>query len=524
MLGRAWRTFLGLLATLGLAGAAAVRWRDLVAHHPVVAVVLAGIWVVVVGAWIALGKAIAVPARRRLERAGEALDQAVGRWVSGYGRRYRQWVLDSRRYVDVKGLAIVGDHTPQLDDVYVDVALALRAPQKVSGDPLGDVPEDVTERYSIHRFLDPATPTVLALVGAPGTGKSTLLAHIARRSAHVRYGGRRSVPILLLLRDHASRVVADSAVTLVDLVRQAVSDVPAIEPAEWWERQLHRGRCVVLLDGLDEVADEQDRRTIADWIYRQINRYPRNHFVITSRPYGYRGAVIPQAHVLQVRPFSSEQVERFLRGWYLATERHAASAGDGKKEMRAVRSRAEEGASDLLQRLRTTPALHDLSVNPLLLTMIANVHRHRGLLPGSRADLYGEVCRVMLSGRLQAKNLPEYVPWPVKEQLLAQLAFEMMTRRVRDLPRDEVLQILQTGVDRLSLTISAQEFLRDVSSNGLLVEREHGLYAFVHLTFQEYLAARHVREMALVGTLAQAVDDDWWRETILLYAGADDAG
>ncbi|MEU7661934.1 hypothetical protein AB0B60_26120, partial [Streptomyces lincolnensis] len=30
--------------------------------------------------------------------------------------------------------------------------------------------------------------------------------------------------------------------------------------------------------------------------------------------------------------------------------------------------------------------------NPLLLTMIANVHRYRGQLPGSRAELYAEMC------------------------------------------------------------------------------------------------------------------------------------
>ena len=40
-----------------------------------------------------------------------------------------------------------------------------------------------------------------------------------------------------------------------------------------------------------------------------------------------------------------------------------------------------------MRRLKQAPALYDLTVNPLLLTMIANVHRYRGTLPGSMRAL-----------------------------------------------------------------------------------------------------------------------------------------
>src|ERR1700729_1294589 len=53
--------------------------------------------------------------------------------VPGYGYRYRRWVLDSLRYIDVQDLATGGDHIPELGDVYVDVALVSRAPQQGPG-------------------------------------------------------------------------------------------------------------------------------------------------------------------------------------------------------------------------------------------------------------------------------------------------------------------------------------------------------------------------------------------------------
>lgn len=515
------KVLLGGLTAAGIPAAGALWWHDLVARHPLLAALVAVGWCLILGLWGLVRKAMAKPVQRRLEQVGEALDRALGRVVSGYGGRYRRWVLNSYNFVDVKGLATAGDHTPRLDEVYVDVALVRRAPHQVSGDPLGGIREDVSGRHSIAELLDPKQPVVLAVVGPPGCGKTTLLLHVARCSARLRRRKKRTVPVVIALRDHAAAVVADREITLPSVVEASVRGVPADEPDGWWKRQLDRGRCLVLLDGLDEVAREQDRTVVATWVEKQIARYPNNHYVITSRPHGYRSAVISQANVMRIRPFTRDQVHRFLHRWYLAAERTATGAR--KNEMPAVRLRAADAVKDLIQRLQATPALGELTVNPLLLTMIANVHRYRGALPGTRADLYAEICQVMLSRRTQAKNLPEQLPWPSKEKQLSLLAFQMMTSHVRDLPRAQVLDIIQPGLRRTPQKVSGQDFLADVSSNGLLVEREHGQYAFAHLTFQEYLAARHIQANGQIDVLATAVDDDWWRETTLLYTATADS-
>jgi hypothetical protein len=521
--GKAWQPLAAVLVALGVPAAAAAQWRHLVARHPVAALALAAGWVVACGVVVLAGRALSGPARRRLEQAGEAADRAAAWWLSGYGRRYRQWVLDSRRYVDVKDLATGGDHTPELDDVYVDVALVRRAPHQVSGDPLGSVAEDAAGRHSVSEFLDRRGRVVLAVSGPPGSGKSTLLAHAARRSARAGRRNRRRVPVLLALREHAGTIAAGPGTPLPDVLRSAVSGVPGSEPDGWWERQLRRGRCMILLDGLDEVARQEDRGAVATWAERQISSYPGNHFVITSRPHGFPGPVIAQADVLAVRPFTAEQVQQFLNRWYLAAERHATGAVS-KAQMRAVRIRASESAAGLLKLLQANPALYDLTVNPLLLTMIATVHRYRGALPGSRADLYGEICQVMLSRRIQAKNLPELLPWSAKQKLLAALAYQMMLKRASDLPASQVLGILDPLLGRLPQSVTWQAFLDDVSRNGLLVEPAPRRYAFTHLTFQEYLAARHIgASPSLAETLTRAVDNPWWRETTLLYAAAADA-
>ncbi len=447
---------------------------------------------------------------------------SAGPW---YGSRYRRWVLDSLRYVDVQDLAIGGDHVPELSDIYVDVALVTRDPEQGSAGPLGRV-EGTSERQSLSELLDRRSRAVLALVGQPGSGKSTLLAHTAHRSAQqsvLGRPGRRRLPVLLALREHARSILADPGVSLPDVIRAMAGDATGNEPAGWWERQLRRGRCLVLLDGLDEVASADDRLAVAKWVERQVAAHSGNHFVITARPYGLPDELAAQADVLVVRPFTTEQVQLFLDRWYLAAERHATGAAD-RSALRAVGMRAGESAARLSSLLRDHPALHDLSVNPLLLTMIATAHRYRGALPGSRADLYGEICQVLLSRRGQARDLPELLSWSARQGLLAALAYQMMRDHVSEVPAARALEILGPQLERFSSSVTGEVFLEDIARNGLLVETSFRRYAFTHLTFQEYLAARHVSTVQdLVKSLADNVNDIWWYETILLYAANADA-
>ena len=319
--------------------------------------------------------------------------------VPGYGYRYRRWVLDSLRYIDVQDLATGGDHIPELGDVYVDVALVSRAPQQAARRPLAA--EDASARHTIDELLDRRARVVLALIGQPGSGKSTLLAHAARRSgattvwSHLGGGhpGRRRVPVLLALRERAESIVANPAISLPDVIRAAVGNGPGKEPGGWWERQLERGRCLVLLDGLDEVARADDRIAVAEWIERQIPAHPDNHFVVTSRSYDLLGPLATAADVLVARPFTAKQIQLFLDRWYLAAERHATGAS-GRTAGRAVQLRARESADRLNALLQAELG----AARPGRQPAAADDDRHRAPVPGRAAGQPGRPLRRDLPG------------------------------------------------------------------------------------------------------------------------------
>ncbi|NUS86174.1 MAG: NACHT domain-containing protein, partial [Streptomyces sp.] len=522
-----------LLTKVGLAAASVgppavlgVKFWSSVAAHPVVALVLFVAYEAALAAIAFAAKVYGKVADRWVDRAADAVDRRLKWRISRFERDYRAYVLRHHRFVDLKGLATRGDYTPGLEEVFVDVSLVPRPTHEASqeslagpvpGPPPGGTDGGIPVRRSIREFLGGPEGTALAVIGAPGTGKTTMLKHLALGLARERGGrGRRDLPVLLLLRDHTGAITANPAITLPEVIGASLRRPPDDELPGWFERQLQDGRCVVLLDGLDEVAREEDRRNVSKWVEEQIERYEPNDFVLTSRPHGYASAPVNRARVLQVRRFTGEQITRFVHGWYRAIERLSTGTDDA-----AVADRAEEGAGDLLARLHARPVLYDLAANPLLLTMIANVHRYRGALPGSRAELYGEICEVLLWRRQEAKGAtaaPDELSGAKKELVARELAYVMMADRLRDIRGEYASEVLRPVLLRVAATMSSREFLDAMVSSGLLVERERELYAFAHLTLQEHLAALHIQHRGLADVLVAGVDDDWWRETTLLYA------
>ena len=254
----------------------------------------------------------------------------------------------------------------------------------------------------------------MAVLGAPGSGKTTLLryltlAYATKQQRKVHRKAPKLIPILLYLRDVRQEIVNKNQVTLAELVTQQVQQQQQIyqllnPPPNWFAEKIRQNQCLVMLDGLDEVADQTQRQQVSRWVDQQMQTYPDTAFILTSRPFGYKTARLEQGvTVLEVQPFSLKQMQQFIRSWYLETEviSHAGQDDAG------VRADARQQADDLIKRIKKSKPLADMAVNPLLLTMIATVHRRGSALPGKRVELYREICQVLLDKRQRAKNIAE---------------------------------------------------------------------------------------------------------------------
>ncbi len=405
----------------------------------------------------------------------------------------------------------------------------------------------------------------LVVLGDPGSGKTTLLKYLALTFAQdfnspnvaqavslreaqtdsLRYVQQRlglderRLPILLPLRDFARYLEtacpdngADGPKLLLDYLRLYFTNQDLALPADFFETRLKAGACVALFDGVDEVASMTTRQRIARILEKFTLAYPQNRYVVTSRIVGYTaGARLGAEYATTtVRDFTDEDIARFARHWNRAVE--SVLAG-GATEYALRKGEAE--AEKLIQAIKGNARVHELAVNPLLLTVIALVQRYRAQLPDRRVELYEEALEVLLVQWDAVKGLEEAdiavlqdlkLDAGDRRSLLEPIALWLMEQHAREIELDTLrrqlgqpFQIMLKDERQANKAVAGFIALIDARS-GLLTERGQGIYAFSHLTFQEHLAARAVADRAdnVAYTLAR-LDDSWWREVVLLEAG-----
>jgi formylglycine-generating enzyme required for sulfatase activity len=303
-------------------------------------------------------------------------------------------------------------------------------------------------------------------------------------------------------------LVADGLADFAALLRQRLLD----------------GGVLLVCDGLDEVADEEDRRAVQDAVAGLATTYnhPANRYLVTCRIYAYQDPCWHlegfAAHTLA--PFNQEQVDAFVDCWY----REACRLG--------WKTEAEAGAlTQGLQAATRRADLAPLARSPLQLTMMASLHFSWGRLPDDRAELYQQMVDLLLvrwqearlgegTGLIEALTAGELV------SALEQVAFEAhraqgTSEGPADLSEAALLSVL---VDSLGGSWGrAQELLAYIRERaGLLLEREPGVYTFPHRSYQEYLAGSYLaREPDFPDLAADLVRDNYsqWREVVLWAVG-----
>jgi len=475
----------------------------------------------IVAALIALvsGVALSPLLKPLFERLGQALAGGLGKLGSGWGfrKRYLTHLTEEYRGLNIRGLKTRAPVTVELEQVYV--SLRAQAPDRVLG-------RQEPPSLGIGQAL--AQHERLAVLGGPGTGKTTLLAYLtltyARGQARERLDLReKRLPILVPLRQLRQVLDGKDGVgTLPGYLTGWYTELGLRPREDFFEQALRGGRCLVLLDGLDEVADETERRHMSEWVDRLVTIYPRNRYVVTSRPPGYESAPLENGFtVVRIRDFTAREMRQFAANWCLAVE--LAAQGEDNP---TARRRAREAARDLVAAIEANADIRKLAVNPLLLSIIALVHRYRATLPRRRVDLYAECVDVLLGHWDEAKGLVGELSPREKRAVLQPLALEMHRETRRDVPRRE----LEARIEPLLPTVGGQasdagDFLDQVRErSGLLVEMGLGRYGFSHLTFQEYLCAREmVDNEGMRGLLLEKAGDEWWQEVTLLYVGMTEA-
>jgi len=321
---------------------------------------------------------------------------------------------------------------------------------------------------------------------------------------------RYPLPVLLTLNDLAADRNPLEVRAAANIAKGA--EIEAGAARRLLARALKAGRCLVLLDALDEVSDPNRR----DWLRGELRRLldgwrGRNQLVLSSRRVADAEKLV-RWQKLVVQRFEQRQIDDYL-------VRRFGDAAEGKAL-----------AAGLRAELALNPRLLALAGNPLLLTMIANLYRADGRLPPTRARLFERAVKLVEDWDAHtdaACRERERAPLPCSGEalrcVLRALAADLHGRGWREVELARLMEMLRAAADACGLEATADALLAALLDRGLLRQLSGSHYDFAHLTFQEYLTAAwfHAESdsAALLARLAAPEDAGWWREVVRLYAG-----
>lgn len=389
----------------------------------------------------------------------------------------------------------------------------------------------------------------VVLLGSPGAGKSTVLSYIGLILALQQLGwddakqllpgwsmATKIVPIHVLLRDFARQTKGLRQAAQPHHLWRFISsqlrqqNLSAMEAS--LVRSLEEGNVILLLDGLDEIPNAKQAGFVRDAVVAFIERYPHCRAVLTCRRLTYleQEWQLPGLPSFVIAPLSDAKVEMFITRWYA--------------ELHRTGSISQRDAQELTTRLHGAIARADmqqLASSPLLLTVMALVHTHKGRLPDVRALLYEETIDLMLLNWEQIKTSGEEAPRLRRllaeanrtdvdlKRILWRIAYQVHETGAAASDKSSLSDIHEYTLERALADLHPQRS-RDWAvsviqtlklRSGLLLERAPAIYAFPHRTFQEYMAGAHLAAKSdFARQVAQLIGSgNYWRQTILLAVG-----
>lgn len=366
------------------------------------------------------------------------------------------------------------DYRVPIEDIYVTRALVAQSERRVQLDRVAEA--DLDDR----RFV---------ILGNPGAGKSTFIRHLLYRTGAENDEGVARAPMVVELKDHPApgesylTIIAEQlrVVTQAEIAVTTVRDVLVL------------GLAVIVFDGLDEIADIEQRRSAVAAIEAFGQQYPLVRVAVTAREEGYSAARLdPTQFARYLLPdFDDDQVRLYVSRWFGLV--------------------AAPTTSDAAQRAKNFLAdsehVGDLRTNPLMLSLLCMIYEYEGYIPENRPQVYEECAELLFERWDRVRRVP--VSFKTNSQtryLVQELAYYFFTNteaqrgETESTLRQSIQDYFQRNIvgESIAASSQAQDFLDFCAGRAWLLtqighsDRGERLFGFTHRTFMEYFAACYI--------------------------------
>ncbi|NHQ61003.1 SUMF1/EgtB/PvdO family nonheme iron enzyme [Chlorobium sp. BLA1] len=396
---------------------------------------------------------------------------------------------------------------------------------------------DVTPIAALNYVVERSR--MLVIIGEPGSGKTTIIKHFALSSLRLA-GFTFPVPILYM---PLSKMAAQGSEQKSFSEKLADCFQPNLKISDtFFENRLKKQRSLVLLDGLDEISDSEQRKKVCIWISDASKNWKQAFFVVTTRDKGYgeneQTALQVDKLPAYVKRFTVDQQRDFLQKWFRATflrDLYRDEKGCSKVRIAEVEKVAGENASAVdtyLSQPENEGMRKDLAGIPLLLQLMAILWKQSKAIPENREKLYSVALDYLLFYRENEKGIPPFLPATEFKKLLEPVSLWMQDMKKDSADMEKFHDRMQQDVDILDYKYRskyrAEEICHNLVSRAGVLGISGSTYVFSHKTFREYLAGLQLvrsvtSEPDRIENLVGQVGDEWWDEPLLFFAAQVDS-
>lgn len=346
-------------------------------------------------------------------------------------------------------------------------------------------------------------------------------------------------PILISLKEY-SLYTSNKDHSILDYIKYLCSRKERIPGLFLFlERNISKGNCLILFDGLDEVSKEL-RSDIEKDVDTFINDHKTNEhksniskfnrFFITTRIAGYNRSAFPH----QVYPhyaiaeFAPDDINALLSSYHQPDKvMHILDKDQIDKREVELQNNLKELKEAL--DAKHNECINDLIKNPQFLAILIDIviEQRRIDLPRQRIQMYKNIIEQLQNP--DRKPMPEPIPKELSTECLGSIAINMQRKNTNKLSRNEVLGILtqvpDKGQTQDTVRKQAEALLDDLyERSGIFVKHTETRFGFLDITFQDYFAALYLsqrkdqrfptgRIKQLVRDICTTSDDTRWSHT-----------
>jgi tetratricopeptide (TPR) repeat protein len=343
----------------------------------------------------------------------------------------------------------------------------------------------------------------IAVIGTPGSGKTTMLKWLARQLIF-NPDGKFLLPLYVPLRLY-TLVLQSPDRNRTGIVDYALeyAGINSIRQRELWSLFLtklaggQRDNVLFLLDGWDEVPDGE-RALLGKELEELAHEFS---YLITSRPSAYPKR-LPTDSFYEISELPWESIYQLINQWFKVIKKASL-------------------AKSVLEHLNKYPDLKRMARNPFLLTLICALAFYKAPstaqeIPRTRTELYREAVRIIIEQH-NARNSKD--PFNGTDcPLVERLAFWLF-KEAPNAPRYifELSDFMGIGGSKryIEKTLKPARLITRLAQKG---ESFH----FIHPTFQEFFAACYIARKKIPEVeqlFSEIAYDPSWQEILSFTAG-----